>query len=60
MEVNMNYKVLDRCRIQSYDMNIYNFIKNNFESDAIKVALIADVNEESFGYFIEIRKVENK
>lgn len=54
----MNYKVLDRCRIYSYDMNIYYFIKNNFESDDIKVALLADINQESFGYFIEIRKVE--
>lgn len=56
----MNYKVLDRCSIHSYDMNIYYFIKNNFESDDIKVALLADINQESFGYFIEIRKVENK
>jgi len=52
----LDYLVLDRCRL-GYDMTLYEMMKKHFESEDIKIALVVDVSNENFGYWVEIRKV---
>lgn len=56
----MSYKVIDRCKILSFDMSVYFFMKEHFESDTVKIALLCDDDSESFNYVIEIRKMINE
>ena len=54
----MDYEVLDKARINIDDLYLYEFIKKNFESENIKIALLVDNTSRNLGYFIEVRRIK--
>lgn len=56
----MKYEVIDRCKISDYDLSLFYFMKEHFESDEIKIELMVITKPEQFGYYVEIRKMKNE
>lgn len=55
----VDYIVLDKCKV-GYDMALYDMMKKHFETEDIKICLVADCTQDYFGYWVEVRKVVKK